>query len=260
MRVAGLDVGSRTIVLVVLGEGVQHRAIVETGIDPLRRSRKLLSGVGYDRLVVTGYGRHLVATEVGGEAASEISAYAAGARYLHPDCGTVIDIGGQDTKVILLSAKGQVEKFEMNDRCAAGTGRFLEIMAATLGVSIGEMAELALSASKKVNISSMCTVFAESEVVSLIGRGEDGAAIARALPEAVSTRVAAMVRRIGPRSRIVFAGGGALNQCLRRLLAAKLGIEVTVPQDPQAVGALGASLLARRATKREEATSAAASG
>ena len=256
MTVAGLDVGSRTIVLVALGDEVQHRAVAETGINPLRRSQELLSGIRYERLVVTGYGRHLVAQEVGGEVISEITAYAVGARHLYPDCRTVIDVGGQDSKAILLSSSGQVEKFEMNDRCAAGTGRFLEVMATTLGVSIGELADLALAATKTVHINSMCTVFAESEVVSLIARGEDGSAIAMALHEAIVARVAAMVRRVGPRNRVVFAGGGALNRCLRRLLGERLGIDLTIPSDPQTVGALGASLLARWTAEKGELASA----
>ena len=248
MIAAGLDVGSRTIVLVAVEEGgeVRHRAIVPTGINPLRRSQELLSDVRCDRLVVTGYGRRLVAPVVGGEAVSEISAYAVGARHLYPDCRTVIDVGGQDSKVILLSESGQVEKFEMNDRCAAGTGKFLEIMATTLEVPIEELSELAEKGTNAVQINSLCTVFAESEVVSLIARGEDASAIALALHEAIATRVAAMVRRAGTRSPVVFAGGGALNRSLHRLLGEKLGVALMTPQGPQAVGALGAALIAGR--------------
>ncbi len=250
MIAAGLDVGSRTIVLVTVEGGeVRHRAIASTGINPLQRSRDLLSEISYDRLVVTGYGRRLVGPQVGGEAVSEISAYAAGVRHLYQDCRTVIDVGGQDSKVIFLSESGQVEKFEMNDRCAAGTGKFLEIMATTLEVSTDELSELAESATKTVQINSLCTVFAESEVVSLIARGEEASAIALALHEAIATRVAAMVRRGGPRSPVVFAGGGALNRCLHRLLGEKLGVALVIPQDPQATGALGAALIAGRAAE-----------
>lgn len=252
MIAAGLDVGSRTIVLVVLDNGVQRHTIVETGANPLRRSQELLAGEGYQRLVVTGYGRHLVASAVGAEAVSEISAYAVGARHLYPDCRTVIDVGGQDSKVISLSGSGQVERFEMNDRCAAGTGKFLEVMASTLGVPIGDLAELADGASRRVQINSLCTVFAESEVVSLIARGEEASAIALALHEAIATRIATMVRRVGPRPRVVFAGGGALNRCLHRLLGEKLGVDVAVPRIPQAVGALGAALLADPVKDRRE--------
>jgi len=245
MICAGLDVGSRTIVLVMLDGDILDSAILDTGVNPLRRCQKLLAGKGYERMVLTGYGRHLVAPTVGGEVVSEIGAYAVGSRYLYPDCRTVLDIGGQDSKVISLSEKGEVQKFEMNDRCAAGTGKFLEIMANTLEVSIGDLGDLALTASKVVQINSLCTVFAESEVVSLISRGEESSAIALALHEAIATRIVGMVRRIGLKDGIVFAGGAALNNCLRQLLSEKLGVEITVPNDPQIVGALGAALLAK---------------
>jgi len=220
-------------------------AILETGVNPLRRCQQLLTDRSYEGLVVTGYGRHLVAPTIGGRVVSEIGAYAVGARYLYPDCRTVIDVGGQDSKVILLSDEGEVQKFEMNDRCAAGTGKFLEVMANTLEVGIEELGDLALSASKVVQINSLCTVFAESEVVSLIARGEESSAIALGLHQAIATRVAGMVRRIRPKERVVFAGGAALNRCLHQLISEKLGIEVTVPHKPQIVGAIGAALVAR---------------
>ena len=245
MICAGLDIGSRTIALVILGSGVQESLILDTGVNPLRRCQELLQDRSFERLVVTGYSRHLVAPAVGGEVVSEIGAYAAGARHLYPDCRTVIDVGGQDSKVTLLSTNEGVQKFEMNDRCAAGTGRFLEVMANTLEVNIGDLGGLALNASKVVQINSLCTVFAESEVVSLISRGEESNVIALALHEAIATRIVGMVRRIGPKERMVFAGGAALNKCLRQLLSEKLGVEITVPNDPQIVGALGAALLVK---------------
>jgi predicted CoA-substrate-specific enzyme activase len=220
-------------------------AILETGVNPLRRCQELLAARSYQRLVVTGYGRHLVSSAIGGETVSEIRAYAVGARYLYPDCRTVLDVGGQDSKVTLLSPEGEVLKFEMNDRCAAGSGKFLEVMAKTLEVDIGNLSALALSASRVVQINSLCTVFAESEVVSLISRGVESSAIAMALHEAIAARIASMVRRIGPRERVVFAGGAALNKCLCRIVSEKLGIEITIPPEPQIVGALGAALIAK---------------
>ena len=241
---AGLDVGSRTIKMVTFDTIVRDSIVVETGANPLRRCQELMSGRDYERLVVTGYGRHLIAPALHGEVISEIRAFAVGARYLYPDCGTVIDIGGQDCKVILLSDNGEVQKFEMNDRCAAGTGKFLEIMANTLEVKINELGNLAKGASKNVQINSLCTVFAESEVVSLIARGEQPAAIALALHDAIATRISTMVRRVGIKERVVFAGGAALNQCLNRLVGEKLNIELTVPREPQIVGAIGAAILA----------------
>lgn len=244
MICAGLDVGSRTIKFVSFDGGVVDCLVQETGANPLRRCQELLAGRSYARLVVTGYGRHLVAPVAGGSVVSEIKAHAAGARHLYPDCRTVIDVGGQDSKVTLLSASGEVQKFEMNDRCAAGTGKFLEMVASTLEVSIDGLGDLALSASKSVQINSLCTVFAESEAVSLIARGEEPGAIALGLHKAIASRVSVMARRIRPRERVVFTGGAALNKALRHLLSQELGIEVTVPEQPQIVGALGAALLA----------------
>ena len=246
MICAGLDVGSRTIKLVMVDAGIRDSLVLETGPNPLRRCQEILSGRSYERLVVTGYGRHLVASVLGAEVVSEIRAYAIGARHLYADCRTVIDIGGQDSKAILLSNTGRVQKFEMNDRCAAGTGKFLEVMADTLEVNIGDLGNLALSTSKVVQINSLCTVFAESEVVSLIARGEESSAIALALHEAIATRIVGMLRRVGIRERVIFAGGGALNSCLHQLFGEKLGVELAVPSQPQIVGALGAALLAKR--------------
>jgi (R)-2-hydroxyacyl-CoA dehydratese activating ATPase len=242
---AGLDVGSRTIKLVNFDSIVRNSVVIETGANPLRRCQELLSGRSYERLVVTGYGRHHVASALRGEVVSEIRAFAIGSRYLYLDCRTVIDIGGQDCKVISLSDAGEIQKFEMNDRCAAGTGKFLEIMASTLEIDIRELGALALSASKVVQINSLCTVFAESEVVSLIARGEEVSAIALALHEAITTRIVTMARRVGAKERIVFAGGAALNICLRRLVGQKLGANLAIPTEPQIVGALGAALLAK---------------
>jgi len=242
---AGLDVGSRTIKLVMF-EGIPMESlVVDTGANPLGRCREILSARSYDRLVVTGYGRHLVAPACGGETVSEIKAFAVGARYLFSDCQGVIDIGGQDCKAILLSPDGGVRKFEMNDRCAAGTGKFLEVMANTLEVAIEALGDLAQSSIRKITINSLCTVFAESEVVSLIGHGERPGDIALAVHEAVATRVATMARRVGLKDKIVFAGGASLNRCLDKLLGERLGTELTVPEAPQLVGALGASLLAK---------------
>ena len=246
MIYAGLDVGSRTIKLVTLDNVLRESLVEETGANPLRRCQEILSDKNYQRLMVTGYGRHLVASVQGGEVVSEIKAFAVGARHLVPNCQGVIDIGGQDCKVILLSPKGDVRKFEMNDRCAAGTGKFLEVMADTLEVDIDALGDLALSANRKITINSLCTVFAESEVVSLIGRGEEASAIAMALHEAIATRVAAMARRVGVKAKTIFAGGASLNRCLGRLLGKKLRAELIVPDSPQLVGALGAALLAKR--------------
>ncbi len=242
---AGLDIGSRTIALVVWdGARIVRARVADTGIDPLSNARALLDNGDFARLVATGYGRHLAAErELADEVISEIKAYAMGAHHLYRDVGTVLDIGGQDSKVIRVGPGGRVLRFEMNDRCAAGTGRFLENMARTLGLEIEQFGPHALgSGGRAVRISSLCTVFAESEVVSLIARGEDSRRVALGLHQAIVDRVGSMVRRVGVQERFVFAGGVAHNRCLQQLFAEALGVPLTVPDDPQIVGALGAAL------------------
>jgi (R)-2-hydroxyacyl-CoA dehydratese activating ATPase len=251
MIYAGLDVGSRTIKLVLFDCGkIIHSDVVDSGLKPLDRCRRLLAGRSFDKLMVTGYGRDLVAPELSGATISEISAQAAASRYLYPDAGSVIDIGGQDSKVIRLSATG-VQKFEMNDRCAAGTGKFLEIMARALELSIDEFAKTALDADRSVTLNSLCTVFAESEVVSLINKGEDAHAIALGLHQAVASRLSSMAKRVGLADRLVFSGGGAKNPCLVKLLEEKLGLKITVPDEPQITAALGAAIIAANGKNRE---------
>ncbi len=245
--VAGLDIGSRTIALVEWdGTRVVLAKVVDTGTDPVGNARSLLQGHIYSRLVATGYGRHLAAErELADEVISEIKAYGLGAYYLYPDAGTVLDIGGQDSKVIRIGPSGKVLRFEMNDRCAAGTGRFLENMAHALGMSVDEFGPHALEAGERsIRISSMCTVFAESEVVSLIARGADSHRVALGLHQAIVDRVGSMIRRTGVAERFIFAGGVAHNQCLQELFSEALGLPLTVPDEPQTVGALGAALYA----------------
>jgi predicted CoA-substrate-specific enzyme activase len=245
MLAAGLDIGSRTIALVEWdGAQITRSEVVDTGTDPLNNARALIRNRAFDRLVATGYGRHLaIERALANEVISEIKAYGLGAYHFYSDVGTVLDIGGQDSKVIRVGPGGRVLRFEMNDRCAAGTGRFLENMAHTLGMDVEEFGPHALAADNDaVRISSMCTVFAESEVVSLIARGADSHRVALGLHQAIVDRVGGMVRRVGVQERFVFAGGVACNPCLQKLFADSLGMPLTVPDDPQIVGALGAAL------------------
>jgi predicted CoA-substrate-specific enzyme activase len=246
MRFAGVDIGSRTIELVVVDESgkVVQSLQADTGFDPLAETRKLISGVSYDRVMATGYGRGLFEIAWEAPTVTEIKAHARGARALFPRARTVLDIGGQDSKAIALSETGRVKKFEMNDRCAAGTGKFLEIMARTLGFDIDAFGREALSAERDLAISSMCTVFAESEVTSLIARGQNRREIARGLHSSVIRRAAGMINRVSSEGHIVFTGGVARNPCMGALLEQTLGRSILVPENPQAVGALGAALLA----------------
>lgn len=221
---------------------VDHH-MTDTGVDALRNARKLMSDATFDHIIATGYGRFLAEANFKCPVITEIKAYALGAHHLFPECQMVIDIGGQDSKVIRLN-KGKVKDFEMNDRCAAGTGRFLEIMAVTLGYSIDEIGNKALAAGNGVSINSMCTVFAESEVVSLISKGESPANIAFGLHQSIANRIYSMIGMVESTDTMVFAGGVAKNPCIVRLLEQKLGRKLLVPEEPQILGSIGAALAA----------------
>ena len=245
-RFAGIDIGSRTIELVVVDEAGEIKASLQsdTGFDPMTEAKKLVNGVLFDRMMATGYGRNLFEIAFEAPTVTEIKAHARGARTFFPETRTVLDIGGQDSKAISLFENGKVKKFEMNDRCAAGTGKFLEIMAKTLGYDIEEFGREALLAENDLNISSMCTVFAESEVTSLIAKGNNRREIARGLHDSVIRRAAGMINRVSSEGDIVFTGGVAQNPCMVAFLAEKLGRRVLIPENPQFIGALGAALLA----------------
>jgi (R)-2-hydroxyacyl-CoA dehydratese activating ATPase len=246
MRAAGIDIGSRTIEIVI----TENSHIVEfqqadTGYNPLEQVNSLLRGLSYDKLMATGYGRHLVEIAFDSPTATEIKAYATGIRLLYPETTTILDIGGQDCKVISLFENGRIKKFEMNDRCAAGTGKFLEIMAKTLGFEIDHFGDQALKSSQEIRINSMCTVFAESEVISLISKGVERKDIALGLHMSAAKRATSMLSRIGANGTIVFAGGVAKNKCMIYLIEQQLNQKIFVPDNPQIIGAYGAALLAQ---------------
>lgn len=246
MRIAGIDVGSRTVKLVIVDRGrvsvVRKR---ENSFDPLSVCRELLAGENYDCIIATGYGRRLCIESLGAATITEIKAAAVGARFLYPGCRTVLDIGGQDTKAIALDAGSRVGRFEMNDKCAAGTGRFLEVMAMALGCNVAAFSELAASASRRHAVSSTCTVFAESEIVGLISRGADRGEVAGGIIDSVASRAVSLARRVGIAPDFVFIGGVALTGALRQELARRLNLAVQVPVDPQMVTALGCALSAQ---------------
>jgi predicted CoA-substrate-specific enzyme activase len=248
MRVLGLDIGSRTVEGVWLEDGrVVDAVVLDSGFDPQGVAATLVGRSGHDAIVATGYGRHLAREAFGAEVVTEIKAYALGAHALFPVATSVLDIGGQDTKSIALGAGGKVLDFEMNDKCAAGTGKFLEVMARALGFALDEMAAAALDAEAGIVISSMCTVFAESEVTGLVHRGEDRGRIARGLHESIATRTLGALRRTGAKGPLVFAGGVAKNPAMVALIRNGLDGEVLVPDEAQTVGAYGAALSAVRA-------------
>lgn len=191
----------------------------------------------------TGYGRNTI--EFADDRITEISAHARGARYFYPDARSVIDIGGQDSKAIVISSKnGNVIDFQMNDKCAAGTGRFLEVMSDALEIPIDNIGALALQSHKPASISSTCTVFAESEVISLFAQGSLKKDIAAGINKSIAKRVASMAKRIGVEPLLVFTGGVAKNVAVKQYLEKELGFEIVRPEYPQLTGAIGAALIA----------------
>jgi predicted CoA-substrate-specific enzyme activase len=245
----GIDAGSATTkaVLVNGGQSITH-TIRPTAFDFVSAAeiayKDVLSLAGIDRKDVghiysTGYGRNSI--KFADKAISEITAHARGVYHLYPDVNGIIDIGGQDSKVISVN-NGRVTDFLMNDKCAAGTGKFLEYTARALEVPIEELGELALASRTPAGITSMCTVFAESEVISLRARGFTREDIAAGLIESIARRVAVMARQLGIKQNVAFVGGVAKNAAIKEALEKELGISLYVPPEPQITGALGAAL------------------
>lgn len=243
----GIDIGSRTIkVASVKDNRLIDYQISESGFDPHRQSLEMIRKYNPAKIVATGYGRHLARRHFADDVITEIKAHAMGATYFFGNCDTVIDVGGQDSKVILLDNSGKILNFHMNDKCAAGTGRFLEIMAASLGFTVAEFGQQALNGSDKIRINSMCTVFAESEVISLKNSGQNPLDIAKALHLSVAEKLIAMMHKTGYGENIVFSGGVARNPCIVKILQDSLNIKINIPSVPDVVGAVGSALFAER--------------
>jgi predicted CoA-substrate-specific enzyme activase len=247
MPVCGIDIGSRTIKAVFLdpdSKRVLEFRKVETTFAPLDQCLKILNGFSSEYTVATGYGRKLLQEQVKADSITEIFAHALGAKHLFPHGRSVLDIGGQDTKAISLDSVGRVAKFEMNDRCAAGTGKFLEFMATSFQIPIGKFGDFALEGTLGLSINSMCTVFAESEATSLMARGHKPQDIALALHQSVVKRSLSMLRRVSVDGPLVFSGGVALNPCIRELIERETRSGILVASEPDMAGALGAALYA----------------
>jgi len=250
----GIDVGSLSSEAVLLKGGeILSYSIIDTGADARKAAEQVyqaaleragLESSEVDAVVATGYGRLVV--PFAAKQVTEISCHARGAFFLFPEVRTVIDIGGQDSKVIRIDGRGNVVDFMMNDKCAAGTGRFLEVIARALELSVAELGMEAEKATRVAEISSMCTVFAESEVVSLIAQGVPRPEIVRGLHQAIAERTAGLAQRLGVVPQVVMTGGVAKNSGVVAALSQSLGVKVLVPQEPQIVGALGAALLAQK--------------
>lgn len=253
MYAVGIDIGSTSCEALILnGDQVLAWSIVDTGYNSRRAAdlalAEALAKAGLSReqvgpIVATGYGR--IAVEFADHQVTEISCYAKGIHYLFPQVRTVIDIGGQDSKVVAVGPAGKPLDFAMNDKCAAGTGRFLEVTARALQLDLSELGACALRARRAATISSTCTVFAESEVISLVAEGVEREEIVAGLCRSIARRVGSMARRVGVDPEVAFAGGVARNVGVVRALEEVLGERLIVPEEPQIVGALGAALIAQ---------------
>jgi len=252
MLTVGIDIGSITTKVAVARDGSLLGADVGfTGYNAEKAWNGLMDRVlpelgiersDIDRIVSTGYGRNTV--KIADKAITEITCHAAGAHFLNPHIRSIIDIGGQDSKSIVIDDNGKVIDFAMNDKCAAGTGRFLEVMARALEVELEGFGELSLKADNPAKISSLCTVFAESEVISLISKGETRDNIIAGIHESIASRVSSMAKRVGIKNPLMMTGGVAKNIGVVRALENKLGIDIEVSENAQINGAIGAAILA----------------
>lgn len=252
---AGIDVGSAMTKAVLLGhdQEVISRASLPTGWNPRESAENTLSLLLKEAnvpcanvIVATGYGR--VALPFAQKVLTEISCHAKGCAHLFPGACVVIDIGGQDSKVISVESGGVVRDFVMNDKCAAGTGRFLQTVSSLLGIEINELCALAAS-EEPCAINSMCAVFAETEIIGLLAKGAKPGAIAAGVLCSIARRIRALVARIPLEGTCVFTGGLAQSPICARMLEKELIATVHVPDHPQFTGALGAALIARTLLK-----------
>jgi predicted CoA-substrate-specific enzyme activase len=262
----GVDLGSTTAKTVILDTSgspaatnvVQMGAVSRAGVQASIEQALEAAGIqqaDVARTVSTGYGRRLVA--IADNSFTEITCHARGAATLWPGVRLVIDIGGQDSKVIAVDENGYVDRFAMNDRCASGTGRFFEVLGRALEIEIGDIGELALQGSDDLEVSSMCATFAETEVISMLAHGNEKADIAASVHRAVAARTLGLVAQVGKRTPIVMTGGVAKNPAAVQYLSKALNLPVQVPSDPQISGAYGAALLALDAYQGERAAAEA---
>ena len=247
----GIDVGSTASKCIILKDGkeIVGKALIPVGAGtsgPERVIKEIVEATGLrvedmNYILATGYGRNSIA--FANQQMSELSCHAKGAYFLFPEVRTVIDIGGQDVKVMQIE-NGAMVNFQMNDKCAAGTGRFLDVMARVLEVKVSDLALLGSHSTKRVAISSSCTVFAESEVISQLAQGTDKCDIINGIHYSVASRVVGLAHRVGIRDMVVMTGGVAQNQGIVKALEEALGHKIHTSPLTQYVGALGAALFA----------------
>ncbi|WP_294786640.1 acyl-CoA dehydratase activase [uncultured Eubacterium sp.] len=249
--VMGIDSGSTSTNAVILNGNreIIASAVIRTGAKSSESAQRILEGIlqkanlqrsDLTKIVSTGYGR--VSIPFADENVTEISCHGKGAHYLNPEIRTILDIGGQDSKAIHLNEKGDVTDFVMNDKCAAGTGRFLEMMARTLEVDISELGPLSLKSTENIEISSMCSVFAESEVISLIAQNKETSDIAHGIHMAIAAKAISLMRRVGLEPGYMMTGGVAKNPGVVKVLEEQLKAPLFISEEPEIVGALGAAL------------------
>jgi len=251
---AGIDIGSVATKLIILDsnpdkdKNIMYSQVVPSSHDPEQTAKDLLEkgieAIGEEpvKILATGYGRHIA--DFSTTTATEITCHAKGIFFLYPAKCTVIDIGGQDSKAISISKKGKVTDFVMNDKCAAGTGRFLEVMASALGVDPPGLNNLALNAKNNIKISSTCTVFAESEVISLISKKTPKEDIALGVIASIASRVASMTSRLNIIEPVFMTGGVCQAASVVTAMEDAISRKIKVPKDPQLIGAFGAAIIA----------------
>ena len=252
---AGIDIGSMTTKCVIIGEtDIIGSIVIPTDSDPKTAginafesvlNKNAIDSSSISFIVGTGYGR--ISLDFFNHTATELTCHTMGVRHINTDVKGIIDIGGQDSKVIKLKPDGAIMDFILNDRCAAGTGRFLEVMAKALKLDLDEFGSLYEKSKNPCNINSTCIVFAESEVISLSAQGESKTDIAAGLHQSIAKRVGNMAKRLGIKENIAFVGGVAKNRGMRKALEDYLGTGfVSLSKDPQITGALGAAIIARK--------------
>jgi len=250
VSIIGLDIGSTTVKGCLLTNG----QIAALSCDSAgAKTKNSINKILYDfqkrekikEIITTGYGRNLIDSN---RQITEITCHAHGARYLFSDARFVIDVGGQDTKAIRLGTDGRVEDFIMNDRCAAGTGRFLEVMANILNISLEELGSFSSNSLNPIKINSMCTVFAESEVISLLAKGEPIRDIINGIHGAVAEKISGQVRRLNPVEPAILTGGVSRNKNFIKALKGFLKLDIIVPENAHFTGAIGAALLGTKSS------------
>jgi len=255
---AGIDLGARTVKAVIMdGSKVLAKGIAITGFEQKQSAEEALNAAlkaaGLSRkdiasLVATGVGRKIcLEPPISAEReVTEVTAAAMGAVFVHPPARTVIDVGAEEGRALRCDEKGSVKDFVINERCAAGAGTFVEAMARALEVKLEDMGPLALKSTRTIPLNAQCTVFAESEVVTLIHERTPKEDIAKAITDSMAARIASMVRRVGIEKDVVLIGGVAKNVAFVEALKKELATDIVVPPEPEYVGALGAALLAAR--------------